>query len=152
MAAYVLSVDQSTQGTKSLLFGSNGELLARADLPHRQMVSDMGWVSHDPNEIYENVLKTVEMVCQKASIQPDDIVCMGMSNQRETSIAWDRQSGKPVCDAIVWQCARAAALCAGIEKSAWERPFEAAPASLFPLIFRRQSWRGCCSISRRRQR
>ena len=117
MAAYVLSVDQSTQGTKSLLFGSNGELLARADLPHRQMVSDMGWVSHDPNEIYENVLKTVEMVCQKASIQPDDIVCMGMSNQRETSIAWDRQSGKPVCDAIVWQCARAAALCAGIEKS-----------------------------------
>ena len=117
MAQYVLSVDQSTQGTKALLFDAYGRLLARADLPHRQIVNDAGWVSHDPQEIYANLLKAVRMVCDKVDADPQDIVCMGISNQRETSLAWDRETGKPVCDAIVWQCARAAEICAEVEKT-----------------------------------
>ena len=115
MVAYVLSVDQSTQGTKALLFDGEGRLITRADLPHRQIVNDRGWVSHDPEEIYQNLLKAVAMAVEKAGISPDDIACMGLSNQRETSVAWDRETGSPVCDAIVWQCARAADVCAAVE-------------------------------------
>ena len=115
MVAYVLSVDQSTQGTKALLFDGEGRLITRADLPHRQIVNDRGWVSHDPEEIYQNLLKAVAMAVEKAGLSPDDIACMGLSNQRETSVAWDRETGCPVCDAIVWQCARAADVCAAVE-------------------------------------
>ena len=117
MVAYVLSVDQSTQGTKALLFDGEGRLITRADLPHRQIVNDRGWVSHDPEEIYQNLLKAVAMAVEKAGISPDDIACMGLSNQRETSVAWDRETGKPVCDAIVWQCARAVDVCAAVERA-----------------------------------
>ena len=117
MPKYVLSVDQSTQGTKALILDEKGSPLARADLPHRQIINDRGWVSHDPEEIFANVLKTARMAAEKAGIDPRDIACMGISNQRETSAAWDRQTGRPVCDAIVWQCARAADVCAAVEKT-----------------------------------
>lgn len=117
MAKYVLSVDQSTQGTKALIFDEAGKMLARADLPHRQLVNELGWVSHDPEEIYQNTLKVVRMAAEKAGIAPSHIACMGISNQRETTVAWDKATGKPVCDAIVWQCARAADVCAEIEKT-----------------------------------
>lgn len=117
MAKYVLSVDQSTQGTKALIFDEAGKMLARADLPHRQIINDAGWVSHDPEEIYQNTLKVIRMVAEKADIDPVEIACMGISNQRETTVAWDKNTGKPVCDAIVWQCARAADVCEEIGKT-----------------------------------
>lgn len=115
MEPLILSVDQSTQGTKALLFGRKGNLIARSDLPHRQIIHEKGWVSHDPEEIWRNLLKTVSSVCEKAGVDPNAIACMGLSNQRETSVAWDRNTGKPVCDAIVWQCARATEVCAEAE-------------------------------------
>lgn len=115
MAEYVLSVDQSTQGTKAMIFDAGGRMLSRADLPHRQIVNDAGWVSHDPEEIFRNTLAVCRLAAEKAGIPPADIVCMGISNQRETTAAWDRVSGEPVCDAIVWQCARAADVCADVE-------------------------------------
>lgn len=108
---YVLSIDQSTQGTKALLFSANGSMICRSDLPHRQIVSENGWISHDPNEIYRNLLQSARNVVSKAEIDADKIACIGISNQRETTIAWDRKSGRPVCDAIVWQCSRSHAIC-----------------------------------------
>ena len=117
MAKFVLSVDQSTQGTKAMIFDETGKMLARADLPHRQIINDAGWVSHDPEEIYQNMLKVVRLAAEKAGIDPADIACMGISNQRETSLAWDKTTGRPVCDAIVWQCSRAADVCAEVEKN-----------------------------------
>lgn len=117
MEKYVLSVDQSTQGTKALIFDEAGKMLARADLPHRQIVNELGWVSHDPEEIYQNTLKVIRLAAEKAGIDPADIACMGISNQRETTVAWDKHTGTPVCDAIVWQCARAADVCAEAEKT-----------------------------------
>lgn len=104
---YVLGIDQSTQGTKALLFNSDGLLVARCDLPHKQMVNEKGWVSHNGNEIFENVIKLIPMVVDKASIDKNDITCVGISNQRETSIAWDKKTGLPIAPAIVWQCSRA---------------------------------------------
>lgn len=113
---YVLSVDQSTQGTKALLFDQDGTLLRRADLPHRQIISGDGWVSHDLNEIYGNTIQAVRQVITDAGIDKGRIAGLGISNQRETSAAWDRATGKPLADAIVWQCSRARDICARVEK------------------------------------
>lgn len=116
MAAYVLGIDQSTQGTKALLFDSEGQLRCRSDLPHRQIVSDNGWVEHDPMEIYRNTVQTVKLLIEKAGISPEDIKTLGISNQRETALVWDRKTGEPIYHAIVWQCARGADICGEIEK------------------------------------
>ncbi|MBQ8072977.1 MAG: glycerol kinase GlpK [Clostridia bacterium] len=120
MKQYLLSIDQSTQGTKALILDPAGAILARADLPHRQIVNDQGWVEHDPEEIWRNTLQVIRLAAEKAGIAKEDIAVLGISNQRETSVCWDRATGKPVCNAIVWQCARAAALCAEIESSGAE--------------------------------
>ena len=103
---YVLGIDQSTQGTKAILVDENGAVVGRADRMHRQLISEKGWISHDPEEIYHNVLRTAKEVIEKTEIDRAQIVALGISNQRETSILWDR-SGRPRNDAVVWQCARA---------------------------------------------
>lgn len=104
---FVLSVDQSTQGTKSLIFDATGRMICRRDLPHKQLIDKNCGVSHDPIEIYKNLLQGVRDVVTQAGVDPQEIACLGISNQRETSLAWDRHTGEPVCGAIVWHCARA---------------------------------------------
>ena len=111
MADYVLGIDQSTQGTKALLFNMEGTLIARADLAHRQIIDSRGWVEHDLNEIYHNTVQTVKNLVQKAGIDKSEIRVLGISNQRETGAAWNRRTGEPVYNAVVWQCARGAAIC-----------------------------------------
>ena len=108
---YVLSIDQSTQGTKALLLDGNGKLIARKDLPHEQKISDQGWVSHDPMEIYRNMISVARQVIFDSGIEKERIAAVGISNQRETSLVWDRDTGLPVADAVVWQCARAQEIC-----------------------------------------
>lgn len=115
--SYILSIDQSTQGTKALLFDCDGALICRADRPHRQIISEDGWVSHDLDEIYGNVIQVVKDVVGKAGIQKEEIAGLGISNQRETAAAWDKNTGKPIADAIVWQCSRAEEICKNIERS-----------------------------------
>ena len=94
-----------------MLFDAAGRLTARADRPHRQYINEKGWVSHDLEEIYANVLVVCREVAEKAGIDPAQIAAMGISNQRETVAAWDRADGTPVGQAIVWQCARAKEIC-----------------------------------------
>lgn len=119
--SFVLSIDQSTQMTKGLLFDGAGQIVCRQDVAHRQMIDDNGWVSHDPEEIYRNLVESVRMVLAETGIDPAEIACMGISNQRETSVVWDKASGKPVCDAIVWQCARAKELCKRVADAGWSK-------------------------------
>ncbi len=111
MKKYVLGIDQSTQGTKALLFDRKGVLLCRTDLPHRQIINEQGWVEHDPMQIYDNTVQVVKNLVKKAAINKEEIAAIGISNQRETSVCWDRATGQPVYNAIVWQCARGAAIC-----------------------------------------
>lgn len=112
---YVLSIDQSTQGTKALIFDESGSILVRRDVAHEQIVNGQGWVSHDPEEIFRATLKAVREAIAAARIDPAGIACMGITNQRETSVVWDKAAGKPVTNAIVWQCGRAKELCARVE-------------------------------------
>lgn len=111
MERYILSIDQSTQGTKAMLFDVAGQLTARADRAHRQYVNEKGWVSHDLDEILSNTLAVARDVLAKADVWPEQIVAVGISNQRETVAAWNRTTGEPVGKAIVWQCARAKDIC-----------------------------------------
>ncbi len=121
MGRYVLGIDQSTQGTKALLFDEEGALFCRSDLPHRQIVDERGWVEHDLEEIYANTVQTVKDVVKKAGIDKGDIAVLGISNQRETAACWEKETGKPVYNAVVWQCARGASICEEIEKQGYAR-------------------------------
>lgn len=107
----ILAIDQSTSGTKALLFDGEGQLLGRHDLPHEQKINSQGWVSHDPMEIYRNTLETVRLLLEETGADRESIGAVGISNQRETALLWDRDTGLPVADAVVWQCARAAGIC-----------------------------------------
>lgn len=111
MSRYILAVDQSTQGTKGLLFDENGVLACRADRPHRQIVNDLGWVEHNPLEIMGNTIGVCGDVLAKAGAAPAEVAAFAISNQRETAMMWDKATGRPVYNAIVWQCARAAGIC-----------------------------------------
>ena len=111
MTRYIIGIDQSTQGTKALLVDEDGKLIARADRPHEQKVNDLGWVSHDPREIAANTIAVCREVIAVGGASPAEICGVGISNQRETTVAWNRETGEPICDAIVWQCARAKDIC-----------------------------------------
>ncbi len=108
---YILAIDQSTSGTKALLFDKAGLIIARSDLEHDQLISEKGWVEHNPEQIYQNTIEVVKMVVKQADIDKNDIIGIGISNQRETALVWDKTTGKPVYHAIVWQCARGAEIC-----------------------------------------
>lgn len=119
---YVLAIDQSTQGTKGILFDTEGNLTCRTDLPHQQIINEKGWVSHDLNEIYRNTIQVVKNLVEKAGIQKEEITCLGISNQRETSASWSRKSGEPLAPAIVWQCSRAEEICERIKTNVMIAP------------------------------
>lgn len=103
---YIIGIDQSTQGTKAVLFDETGAICGRADKPHRQLINDKGWVSHDLMEIYENTKIVVRQVIEQTQIDKNDIAAIGISNQRESTAAFFKD-GTPAMESIVWQCARA---------------------------------------------
>ena len=113
---YILGIDQSTQGTKALLIDENGCLAARADVLHKQYVDSNGWVEHDPLEILRNTVLAARKVFQSSGIAASETAAVALSNQRETCVAWDRETGRPVHNAIVWQCPRAREICEAVEK------------------------------------
>ncbi len=104
---YVIGIDQSTQGTKALLIDAGGKLIERCDMPHAQIVDDRGWVSHDLNEIFMNVISVTRSLLEETHTDPGSVACIGISNQRETTCMWRRSTGEPVDLAVVWQCSRA---------------------------------------------
>lgn len=118
---YMLSVDQSTQGTKALIFDRSGRMVVRHDMPHRQIIDENGWVEHDLEEIWENTKEAVQSALKKAGIAPEQIAGMGISNQRETVAAWNRKTGKPIYHGIVWQCPRGEVICGGIKAQGYAR-------------------------------
>ncbi len=108
---YIISIDQSTQGTKAFLLDGTGRMLLRRDKSHRQIISDEGWVSHDAEEIYRNTMALLGELIRNSSVDPTQIAALAISNQRETSVAWDHATGESVGYAVVWQCRRAEGLC-----------------------------------------
>lgn len=111
MKKYILSIDQSTSATKAILFDEKASLIARANKDHKQFYPNPGWVEHDPVEIYNNTCMVIQEVTKMAGIQQDEVVNLSLTNQRETVVVWEKATGKPVYNAIVWQCQRGAGIC-----------------------------------------
>ena len=90
MKKYVLGIDQSTQGTKGIIFDGSGKIIARTDLAHDQIINEKGWVEHNPDQIMKNVIQVVKNVVEKAGIDKEEILTLGISNQRETAVCWNK--------------------------------------------------------------
>ncbi len=118
MSSYVISVDQSTQLTKALLFDEGGKLLRSYSIAHQQYYPRQGWVEHDAEEIYRNTLEAIRSV--KAAVDdPRASFTLALTNQRETVVVWDRRTGKPVCNAVVWQCLRGRDICESLKEQGY---------------------------------
>ncbi|AAD36033.1 MULTISPECIES: glycerol kinase GlpK [Thermotoga] len=117
---YVLAIDQSTSGTKAIIFDEKGGIVHRVTVYHKQYYPKPGWVEHDPEEIFRNTLDACRKVIEESGIKPLEIEALAITNQRETTILWEKKSGKPVYNAVVWQCQRGASLCEEIKKRGLE--------------------------------
>jgi glycerol kinase len=111
MPEYVLSLDQGTSSSRAILFDRGGAPIAQASLEFPQIYPQPGWVSHDPEAIWSSQLEAARRVLADSKTRADDVASIGITNQRETAIVWDRTTGRAVGDAVVWQCRRTAAIC-----------------------------------------
>jgi glycerol kinase len=108
MAEYVLAIDQGTTSTRAIIFNHAGTIVETGQLEHEQIFPRAGWVEHDAEEIWKNTREVTANVLARANLTFGDIVAVGITNQRETAVVWDKTTGKPVCNAIVWQDTRTA--------------------------------------------
>ncbi len=114
----VLAIDQGTTSTRAMVFTRDGRVLAVGQKEHAQILPRAGWVEHDPVEIWDNTREVIGTALGKADRTARDIAAIGITNQRETTVVWDRRTGKPVCNAIVWQDTRTAPLVAELGRDA----------------------------------
>ncbi|WP_265520468.1 glycerol kinase GlpK [Oerskovia flava] len=106
MADYVLAIDQGTTSSRAIVFNHSGEIVSSGQLEHDQIFPKAGWVEHNPEQIWNNVREAVGLALTRANLTHADIAAVGITNQRETAVVWDRTTGKPVYNAIVWQDTR----------------------------------------------
>ncbi|HEY7045179.1 MAG TPA: glycerol kinase GlpK, partial [Nocardioidaceae bacterium] len=122
MAEYIASIDQGTTSTRCMIFDHSGGVVSVAQMEHEQIFPRAGWVEHDPMEIWNNTREVIGGALSKANLNSGNIKAVGITNQRETAVVWDKTSGKPVYNAIVWQDTRTQKICeelagdAGAEK------------------------------------
>ena len=119
-AGYIVALDQGTTGTTAMLIDSTGSPLWTTSREIRQIYPRPGWVEHDPGELFESCLETVDELLEMAEAHPRSIVGIGIANQRETLVMWDRRTGEAVGNAIVWQCRRTAELCERLKRDGHE--------------------------------
>ena len=115
--SYLLAIDQGTSSSRSILFTPEGQIKALAQKEFRQIYPQPGWVEHDAHEIWSSQSSTLAEVIAKAKIDPQQIAAIGITNQRETTVVWDRKTGHPIHPAIVWQDRRTADFCDQLKKS-----------------------------------
>jgi glycerol kinase len=106
MADYVLAIDQGTTSTRAMVFDHEGKVISAGQLEHQQIFPRAGWVEHDPEEIWRNTREVIGQALSRADITRHDIAAVGITNQRETAVVWEKATGKPVYNAIVWQDTR----------------------------------------------
>jgi glycerol kinase len=118
---YVMAIDQGTTGTRVILFNKDGDIHAMAYREIRQFYPHPGWVEHDPDEIWDTVLSCTEEACKKGGAEPSQIAAIGITNQRESTILWEKDTGRPIHNSICWQCRRSAGICDDLKKKGYER-------------------------------
>jgi glycerol kinase len=111
---YILAVDQSTSATKALVYDVTGKLIDKASLDHQQIYPQPGWVEHDAESIWQNTLSVLKTVVERNGALVGDLLCLSIANQRETIVVFDRKTGEPLHNAIVWQCRRGDPICTAL--------------------------------------
>jgi glycerol kinase len=118
---YLLALDQGTSSSRSIVFDTNGGIVSMAQREFRQLFPQPGWVEHDPMEIWASQLATAQEALVTAGIKAADIAAIGITNQRETTVVWNRRTGMPLCNAIVWQDRRTAPNCTALAERGWTK-------------------------------
>jgi len=120
---YIIGIDAGTTGIRTYCFDSKGKVISSAYQEFKQFYPKPGWVEHDPEEIWNKTEKLISEAIRKGNLHPKDAVTIGITNQRETAVIWERKSGKPIYKAIVWQCRRTSEICNGLKKQSLESTF-----------------------------
>ena len=120
---HILALDQGTSSSRSIVFDNQGHIVSMAQREFRQIYPQPGWVEHDPNEIWESQLATAKEALAKAKLEAKDIASIGITNQRETTLVWNRKTGQPIYNAIVWQDRRMEPVCADMRAKGLEPTF-----------------------------
>ena len=118
---YIMALDQGTTSSRTIIFDDQGGIVAVAQKEFSQIFPQPGWVEHDPEEIWNSQLYTAKEALRKAGITAGQIASIGITNQRETTVVWDKQTGIPIHNAIVWQDRRTAEICEGLKKKGLEK-------------------------------
>ncbi len=113
---YILSIDQGTTGSRAFLFDLNGKVVGTAYQEFKQYFPKPGWVEHDAEEIWQSCVAVITKALHASNLSPQHIAAIGITNQRETTVVWDRTTSRPVHRAIVWQCRRTSAMCDQLRK------------------------------------
>ena len=125
MKDYLLALDQGTTSSRAILFTSAGEVVATGQIPFRQHYPQPGWVEHDPLELLDSQLQAAAQCVAASGVAPGDIAALGLANQRETALLWEKATGQPVGRAIVWQCRRTAAFCTQLQEEGYTEAIRA---------------------------
>ena len=121
MSRYILAVDQSTSATKAILFDEACRLINRVNIEHKQYYPQAGWVEHDAEEIYANMIEAIGRLLRETEVEAAAEFSLAITNQRETVVVWEAATGKPIGKAVVWQCQRGAEICRAVTE-ATKRP------------------------------
>ncbi len=117
---YILALDQGTSSSRAILFDHRGQVVAQTGQPFPQHYPQPGWVEHDPQDIWQSQLEVARQVLTQAGVSPQHVAGIGVTNQRETTLIWDRNTGEPIYPAIVWQCRRTAEWVEALREQGWE--------------------------------
>lgn len=123
MSGYILAIDQGTTSSRAIVFDDQMRIAGVGQKEFTQFYPQSGWVEHDPEEIWKSVVSTVKQALKKAGISASDVAAIGITNQRETVVVWERDTGKPIHNAIVWQDRRTAAYCEKLKRQGLEKSF-----------------------------
>jgi len=121
MTTHVLALDQGTTSSRGILFDREGRVVSAAQEEFPQHYPQPGWVEHDPEEIWSSQLRVGQRVLEETQVPPSEVAAIGITNQRETTVVWERATGRPVHNAIVWQCRRTAPLCDELKAEGFDR-------------------------------
>jgi len=135
MKKHILAIDQGTTSTRAIIFDENQKVVGVAQKEFKQYFPKSGWVEHDPEEIWQSVVATCKSAIRKAKIKATDLAAIGITNQRETVLLWDRKTGKPVQKAIVWQDRRSTEVCAKLKEAGKEKTFNTKTGLLLDPYF-----------------
>jgi glycerol kinase len=135
MTDYILALDQGTTSSRAILFSRDGMVVSTAQEEFPQIYPQPGWVEHDPEAIWSTQVRTAKEALGRAGLGPSQIAAIGITNQRETTVVWDRETGEPLYNAIVWQCRRTADLCDRLRADGWADPIRAKTGLVIDAYF-----------------